>query len=365
MFEEHPLHGTETPSSENMLSLSVSYKSPLLKLKKLQSHRLHVLTIHPSLSYLSFQRIAVQFSNSNFHNSIQKTEIQSCCSRTYSSTSVSRTVLATRLHITDVRARGMVRDKDKEVVLLWLLLILVLGLRVIILLADRLPLINCRALELERVRLVKARRMWVGLRRVMQLGVLLEIPLEVIQAEPPMEPLEVIPEPLLEVILEVPLAAPPQLAPQPVIPPLHPPPPLPPGAQQVVAAEPPSRSTSFLLSTSQPPNQFLPLNPHRYGAGDSFGSANCNSASAACGWYSNPGFNAAVSQSFFGTGPGGGAGPACGLCFQLSPEGEGTKSIVVKVNNLCPASGNPLCAADKSEFCPPVFFVFSCWCWFW
>ena len=88
---------------------------------------------------------------------------------------------------------------------------------------------------------------------------------------------------------------------------------------------------------------------NRYGAGDSFGSGNCNSASAACGWYSNPGFNAAASQSLFGVGPGQGAGPICGQCFQLNPEGEGTKSIVVKVNNLCPADGNPLCSADKSK----------------
>ena len=34
----------------------------------------------------------------------------------------------------------------------------------------------------------------------------------------------------------------------------------------------------------------------RYGAGDSFGSGNCNTATAACGFYNNPGYNAAASQ---------------------------------------------------------------------
>ena len=101
----------------------------------------------------------------------------------------------------------------------------------------------------------------------------------------------------------------------------------------------------------------LRTNPYvRYGAGDSFGSGNCNTATAACGWYSNPGFNAAASQNLFGVGPGAGAGPACGLCFQLTAKTNpynnnaplnGTKSIVVKVNNLCPADGNPLCSQSS------------------
>jgi hypothetical protein len=89
----------------------------------------------------------------------------------------------------------------------------------------------------------------------------------------------------------------------------------------------------------------------RYGAGDSFGSPNCNTATAACGFYNYPGFNAALSQNFFGVGPGAGAGPACGTCWLLTPlvdsSGntlQGAHSIVVKINNLCPAEGNPLCA---------------------
>ena len=91
----------------------------------------------------------------------------------------------------------------------------------------------------------------------------------------------------------------------------------------------------------------------RYGAGDDNGSPNCNTATAACGFYNEPGYNAAASQNLFGVGPGAGAGPACNTCWQLSPETDssgnplsGANSIVVKVNNLCPADGNPLCAQN-------------------
>ncbi len=88
-----------------------------------------------------------------------------------------------------------------------------------------------------------------------------------------------------------------------------------------------------------------------YGAGDSFGSGNCNTNSAACGFFDNQGFNAAASENLFGVTAGQGRGPACGTCWQLSITGDekgnpisGGKSIVVKVNNLCPAARNPLCA---------------------
>ncbi|MCJ1307450.1 hypothetical protein MMC25_001096 [Agyrium rufum] len=91
-----------------------------------------------------------------------------------------------------------------------------------------------------------------------------------------------------------------------------------------------------------------------YGAGDTFGSPNCNTATAACGFYNNPGYNAAASQNLFGAGPGQGAGPACGTCWQLTPQTDssghalkGAHSIVVKVNNLCPANGNPLCSQSS------------------
>ncbi|PSK42377.1 hypothetical protein B9Z65_4291 [Elsinoe australis] len=91
-----------------------------------------------------------------------------------------------------------------------------------------------------------------------------------------------------------------------------------------------------------------------YGAGDSFGSPNCNTNTAACGFYTKPGYSAAVSQNLFGVGPGAGAGPACGTCYKLTAntDSSGNKlsnagnSIVVQVNNLCPASGNPLCSQN-------------------
>jgi len=108
-----------------------------------------------------------------------------------------------------------------------------------------------------------------------------------------------------------------------------------------------------------------------YGAGDTFGSPNCNTNTAvcflnqldktffthnhvqACGFYDNPGYNAALSQNLFGAGPGQGAGTACGLCYQLTPQTDssgnalhGANTIIVKVNNLCPANGNPLCAQN-------------------
>ncbi|TKA82846.1 hypothetical protein B0A55_00968 [Friedmanniomyces simplex] len=90
-----------------------------------------------------------------------------------------------------------------------------------------------------------------------------------------------------------------------------------------------------------------------YGAGDSFGSPNCQTTTTACGYYTS-GFNAAVSQNEFGVGPGAGAGPACGTCWKLTIETDSSgnavsnagNSIVVEITNLCPASGNPLCAQN-------------------
>ncbi|MCJ1371374.1 hypothetical protein MMC20_002589 [Loxospora ochrophaea] len=93
-----------------------------------------------------------------------------------------------------------------------------------------------------------------------------------------------------------------------------------------------------------------------YGAGDQNSSPNCNTATAACGWYNYPGYNVAASQALFGVGPGAGAGPGCGTCWQLTPETDssgnelsGAKSIIAKINNLCPADGNPLCAQSTLE----------------
>lgn len=71
-------------------------------------------------------------------------------------------------------------------------------------------------------------------------------------------------------------------------------------------------------------------------------------ATPACG-VSASGFSAAISQLAFGSVPGLGPGDACGRCFALtgtedpySPAFTGPfgKSIVVKVTDMCPVSGN-------------------------
>ena len=134
----------------------------------------------------------------------------------------------------------------------------------------------------------------------------------------------------------------------------------PPSSSSSAASAPPPSSSAliatFTESVPRPSHSSTPLTdpPPRYGSGDSFGSPNCNTATAACGFYTNPGYNAAASQALYGAGPGAGAGPACGLCYKLTAltnpydndaalSAAGT-SIVVKVNNLCPVQGNPLCA---------------------
>ena len=91
-----------------------------------------------------------------------------------------------------------------------------------------------------------------------------------------------------------------------------------------------------------------------YGSGDGNNSGNCNVATTACGFYTKPGYSAAVSQNEFGVGPGAGAGPACGTCWRLTAETDSSgkslsnagNSIVVQVTNLCPAQGNTLCAQN-------------------
>ena len=82
----------------------------------------------------------------------------------------------------------------------------------------------------------------------------------------------------------------------------------------------------------------------------------CKRASVACGWYSDSGYGAAISQAVYGGGPGSGATGACGVCWRLTPDAAGANEIVVKVNDLCPADEwNPLCALAAGEF----FFAFS------
>jgi len=113
-------------------------------------------------------------------------------------------------------------------------------------------------------------------------------------------------------------------------------------------------STAASSSGNAPSGQTFKASFTEYGSGDTFGSGNCNTATTACGFYTSPGYSAAVSQNEFGVGPGAGAGPACGSCWKLTIQTDSTgnkvsnagNSIVIQVNNLCPASGNPLCAQN-------------------
>ncbi|TFK74951.1 endoglucanase V-like protein [Pluteus cervinus] len=69
--------------------------------------------------------------------------------------------------------------------------------------------------------------------------------------------------------------------------------------------------------------------------------------SPACGKKAT-GYTAAINQLAFGSAPGAGAGDACGRCFALTGTGDPYSpqytgpfhSIVVKVTDLCPLSGN-------------------------
>jgi hypothetical protein len=85
-----------------------------------------------------------------------------------------------------------------------------------------------------------------------------------------------------------------------------------------------------------------------YGSGDQNDSGNCNVDTTACGFYTDPGYSAAVSQNLYGAGPGEGAGPACGTCYRLAIETDSSgntlsnagNSIIVKVTNLCPSESS-------------------------
>ncbi|KAK7701791.1 hypothetical protein SLS57_011596 [Botryosphaeria dothidea] len=81
-----------------------------------------------------------------------------------------------------------------------------------------------------------------------------------------------------------------------------------------------------------------------YGSKDIKHSGNCKEKKA-CGFYFDPGYATAISENFYGVGPGKGAGPACGRCYELIARWDSsgnklynTKPIVVRVNDLCPDS---------------------------
>ncbi|KAI9810903.1 MAG: hypothetical protein M1827_005762 [Pycnora praestabilis] len=99
----------------------------------------------------------------------------------------------------------------------------------------------------------------------------------------------------------------------------------------------------------------IPATFTHYGIPDSANCAAPNALDASCGFYTPPGsFSAAISQNYFGAASG--VGPGCKLCWLLTgvtdtngaaltngPNG-GPPSIIVKINNLCPADSNTLCA---------------------
>jgi hypothetical protein len=109
--------------------------------------------------------------------------------------------------------------------------------------------------------------------------------------------------------------------------------------------------TLFATTTSILHAQQLKATFTEYGSGDQNGSPNCATTVNACGnpsQYSNP-YTAALSQAQFGVGPGQGAGPACGTCYQLTIQTDlngnavAQNTITVVINNLCPINGNPIC----------------------
>ncbi|KAK3329914.1 hypothetical protein B0H66DRAFT_597470 [Apodospora peruviana] len=84
-----------------------------------------------------------------------------------------------------------------------------------------------------------------------------------------------------------------------------------------------------------------------YGSGDFGDSPNCNTTNNACELGGGTGYTAGVSEALFGAAPGAGLGQACGTCWRLDPDpsttaakGANLTSIVVLVNNLCPAKSS-------------------------
>jgi len=63
-----------------------------------------------------------------------------------------------------------------------------------------------------------------------------------------------------------------------------------------------AKSTSPAASTSVASGSYK-ASFTEYGSTDDNGSGNCNVATTACGFYTSPGYSAAVSQNEFGVGP--------------------------------------------------------------
>jgi hypothetical protein len=84
-----------------------------------------------------------------------------------------------------------------------------------------------------------------------------------------------------------------------------------------------------------------------------YGSPNCNCKfNTACGFYTYPGYSAAVSQNLYGLGSGQGASGACQTCYSATVnryangtffQGQSQNSILVMVDNLCP-NNSPHCS---------------------
>ena len=59
------------------------------------------------------------------------------------------------------------------------------------------------------------------------------------------------------------------------------------------------------------------------------------------------GYTAAISENLFGSPSTGIPGSACGECWSLKAN-RGT-AVIVKIDNLCPRQGNPMCAQQTTS----------------
>ncbi|KAI9149161.1 hypothetical protein HJFPF1_11209 [Paramyrothecium foliicola] len=79
-----------------------------------------------------------------------------------------------------------------------------------------------------------------------------------------------------------------------------------------------------------------------YGSGDGGDGTSCKNFGNACGIFPESGYAAGVSQNLYGD------GITCGTCWRLYGKVDGgqkalNRTIVVKVNEMCPAEGYPIC----------------------